>query len=761
MSAELALSTASGLPAALGLESFGKARPRPNPTPEASRSRREAAMAVARYHGFELDPGDLHVAQGEIPGPAALVEWLSNSGLWAKAARLRWRQLLRLETDAPLVLLFNDGSAGLVVGRDMQHQAVLLKDPCQPAGSPVAVDELRLSRIWNGEVLLVRRARGGALEDEPFSFGWLTRLVLRERRNLREVIVGSLALSVLQILPPFLVMVAIDQVLTHQSMSTLALIAMILALTAGYETLLGYARREIVEVMSARLDARLNLHVFRRLLALPIDFFERTPTGETTHRVSQIFKIRDFLTGKLVATFLDIFTLVVLLPFLFWMSATLAWMVLAASVLVTLIIMAFLPAIRRVWSKLVAAETEKWAVLVETVHGIRTIKSLAVEKARNQEWEERVAEAGFARLESGRISNWAQTLTTPIERFIDRGVLLVGAYVVLTMPSGASGISTGALIAFMLLGTRVASPLLSLAKLIQDFEDVRSSVAQVAGVLNNPVETAAMRRGLRPRFEGSIRFDAVTFVYPGTKTPALDKVGFEVPAGTMLGVVGRSGSGKSTVTRLLQGINREYSGSVKIDGADLREINLTHLRRSLGVVLQDNFLFRGTVRDNIIAGRPGLTLDDVVRTARLAGAEEFIERLPFGYETYIEEGSANLSGGQRQRLAIARALITDPRILILDEATSALDPESEALVNANLIRIGKGRTMIIVSHRLSSLVNCDQILVMDRGQAIDIGLHSELLERCSIYRQLWSQQNRHVDPASARQPMLKTILSRE
>jgi ABC-type bacteriocin/lantibiotic exporter with double-glycine peptidase domain len=270
-----------------------------------------------------------------------------------------------------------------------------------------------------------------------------------------------------------------------------------------------------------------------------------------------------------------------------------------------------------------------------------------------------------------------------------------------------------------------------------------------------------MRRGLRPRFEGSIRFDAVTFVYPGTKTPALDKVGFEVPAGTMLGVVGRSGSGKSTVTRLLQGINREYSGSVKIDGADLREINLTHLRRSLGVVLQDNFLFRGTVRDNIIAGRPGLTLDDVVRTARLAGAEEFIERLPFGYETYIEEGSANLSGGQRQRLAIARALITDPRILILDEATSALDPESEALVNANLIRIGKGRTMIIVSHRLSSLVNCDQILVMDRGQAIDIGLHSELLERCSIYRQLWSQQNRHVDPASARQPMLKTILSRE
>jgi ATP-binding cassette subfamily B protein len=212
----------------------------------------------------------------------------------------------------------------------------------------------------------------------------------------------------------------------------------------------------------------------------------------------------------------------------------------------------------------------------------------------------------------------------------------------------------------------------------------------------------------------------------------------------MLGLVGRSGSGKSTVTRLLQGINREYSGFIKIDGADLREINLRHLRSSFGVVLQENFLFRGSIRDNILSGRPGLTLEDAIRAARLAGAEEFIERMPNGYETYIEEGSPNLSGGQRQRLAIARALITDPRILILDEATSALDPESEALVNANLLRIARGRTMLIVSHRLSSLVNCDQILVLERGKIMDIGPHAALLERCAIYRTLWNQQNRHM-----------------
>ncbi|WP_262300347.1 peptidase domain-containing ABC transporter [Microvirga sesbaniae] len=734
-----------------------------DPAMEAASIRLDAAMAAARFHGAELDPRDFHGAPGEtVPRAASLVRWLRESGLWAKEARLRWRQFFQVRSDAPIVLLFKDGSASLLVGHDAAQAVVFLKDPRPSAdGTPVAVDELRLSQMWNGEVVLVRRARGGATDDEPFSFGWLTRLVLRERRNLREVIVASLTMSVLQILPPFLVMIAIDQVLTHHSMSTLALIGLILALTAGYETFLGYARREIVEVLSARLDARLNLHVFRRLLALPIDYFERTPTGETTHRISQIFKIREFLTGKLVSTFLDIFTLVVLLPFLFWMSPTLAWMVLAAAVVVTLMIMAFMPAMRRVWSKLIEAETKKWTVLVETVHGIRTVKSLAVENARNDEWDERVAEAGHARLESGRVSNWAQTLITPIERFIDRGVLLIGAYLVLTMPAGLSGISAGSLIAFMLLGTRVAAPLIGLAKLIQDLEDVRSSVAQVAAVLNNPTETAAMRRGLRPRLDGALRFDEVTFRYAGAKNTALERISFDVPAGTMLGLVGRSGSGKSTITRLLQGISRDYSGSLKIDGADLREINLTHLRRSLGVVLQDNFLFRGTVRENIIAGRPGLTLEDVVRAARLAGAEEFIERLPFGYETYIEEGSTNISGGQRQRLAIARALITDPRILVLDEATSALDPESEALVNANLLRIGKGRTMIIVSHRLSSLVECDQILVLDKGHAIDIGPHPDLVERCAIYRQLWQQQNRHMEAPTGRQPMLRPVLARE
>jgi ABC-type bacteriocin/lantibiotic exporter with double-glycine peptidase domain len=324
---------------------------------------------------------------------------------------------------------------------------------------------------------------------------------------------------------------------------------------------------------------------------------------------------------------------------------------------------------------------------------------------------------------------------------MSRGVVLLGAFLALQTNSG---VDRGALIAFMILSGRVSGPLVGFARLMEDFQEVRTAIGQIAKVLNNPPEVRSVTDGMRPKFEGRIAFEDLTFTYPMGSRPALNRINFDIAPGTMLGLVGRSGSGKSTITRLLQGVNREYSGAVKIDGYEMREINLAHLRRSLGVVLQDNFLFRGTVKDNIIAGRPGLTLEDAVRAARLAGAEEFIEKMPQGYDTWIEEGSTNISGGQRQRLAIARALISNPRIMILDEATSALDPESEALVNANLVRIGKGRTMVIVSHRLSSLVNCDLIMVLDQGKLIDVAPHDTLLGRCSIYRTLWNQQNRHV-----------------
>ena len=709
----------------------------------------QAMIRAARHHGVELDPKELRFQASEgPPSAAALSQWAQNGGMWSRAVRLRWRHLLRFQDTGPVVLLFTDGSAGLVTGANPQQMVVHLQNPYAPPGKPpIAVDELRMSEVWAGDAVLLRASRSQVAADAPFNLHWLVQLVLGERKSLRDIALASLTISILTLFPPIIVMTTVNKVLQFNSVSTLAVVAVIMGVVVVYETLLGYGRRLIISVVGARLDAKLSLHVFNRLVRLPLDYFERHPSGQTMYQVGQVYRVREFLTGKLLTTILDLITLAVLLPFLFYLNATLTWFVVACAVLITLILLAYLKPLRNMYAQVTAAETWKAATLGETIVGIKTVKAQALEPQRKALWDERVAEAGKWRLAFGELANWPQTLVNPIERLMVFGTLLIGAYIALHDPSGYT---IGALFAFYMLSGRVAQPLVGLARLIEDYEEVGAAIAEAGFVLNRPLEVDSASGGLRPKFEGAINFQDVTFTYGGTKVPALDRVSFSVSAGTLLGIVGRSGSGKSTITRLLQGINRDYSGFVKIDGADLREINLRHLRQSFGVVLQDNFLFRGSIRDNIIAGRPGLTLEDAVHAARLAGAEEFIERMPNGYETYIEEGSPNLSGGQKQRLAIARALIHDPRILILDEATSALDPDSEAVVTANLSRIASGRTMVIVSHRLASLTECDQILVMEQGKVVDIGPHNVLLSRCQIYRQLWTQQNRHLDSRGPR-----------
>ena len=710
--------------------------------------RLRAVVAAARFHGVDLDMSAYRGPAGEpYPSPASLVTWLRDQGMSARSMRLAWRNLFRFKEAAPVVLLLKDGTAGLVVGADVGRDIVWLKSPtARDSEPPVAVDRLRLEQAWGGEVVLVKRPYGQGEGEAPFTLGWIASKVFEEKKFLYQIGYASVTLSALTLIPAFMVLSVIDRVLEYNSLSTFYLLVAILGTMMFFEAVLGWARRELILVMSARLDVRLNVHIFGRLLSLPLDYFERSQAGETISRLREAFRVREFFTGKLLYTFLDGITLLIMLPFLFYIEPTLAWVSLAVAGLISLIIMIFLRPVGRLIALAIQAEHKKGAVMSEAVYGIRTVKSLALEPQQKVTWDERVADAGRWRMAAGRLSNWPQTLIDPLQTFMSRGVVLFGAYLAL---QNDTAVDRGGIIVFMILSGRVAAPLVGFARLLEDFHEVRTSVGQIATVLNNPTETRAQTDGMRPQFEGQVTFEDLTFTYPLGQRPALNKVSFSIPPGTMLGLVGRSGSGKSTITRLLQGINREYSGAIRIDGTELREINLSHLRRSFGVVLQDNFLFRGTIRDNITAGRAGLTLEDAVRAARLAGAEEFIERMPQGYDTWIEEGSANISGGQRQRLAIARALITNPRIMILDEATSALDPESEALVNANLTRIGKGRTMVIVSHRLSSLVNCDLIMVLDRGAVVDIAPHDVLLERCAVYRTLWNQQNRHIDPVRA------------
>ncbi|MBV8120903.1 MAG: ATP-binding cassette domain-containing protein, partial [Alphaproteobacteria bacterium] len=396
------------------------------------------------------------------------------------------------------------------------------------------------------------------------------------------------------------------------------------------------------------------------------------------------------------------------------------------------------------------AEGAKNAFLVETLQGIRTVKSLALDARHRHEWDVRVAKAARLRLEEGQFANIIQTVAQMLERMMTSGVFALAVYLAIT---SNDQVYIGALVAFVMLTTRVAAPLMQLAHLLQQYDEAQFAVKIISALVNQLPEDGRGRPGIRTPLVGRIEFCGVRFRYPQAFQPALDNVTFTIGEGTIFGIMGRSGSGKTTVTRLLQRLHSNYEGLIKIDGNDLREIDIEHLRSSLGVVLQDNFLFSGTIRDAIAAAKPAARFEEIVRAARLAGAEEFIERLPRGYDTFLQEGSTNLSGGQRQRLAIARALIGDPRILILDEATSALDAESEAIVNANLLRIARERTLLIISHRLSTLVPADAILVLERGGAYDIGRHAELVERCDIYRALWHQQTVHANPRPTHEPV--------
>lgn len=713
--------------------------------PLVSEARLAAILNATRYHGVEMDVDALNIRSGQdAPQPAVLIQWVRESGLWARAITMNFRQLLKVDSPAPVILLLDDGGAALVVGRDHGRNLLILRDPRKPVSSPpILVDELRLKQVWSGGTMLIRASRHGTVEEQSFSLGLIARLVWSDKRILRDIAITSVTLTILSLIPILVVMQAIGQVLQYHSTATLELIIVMMLIAVIFEAILTWGRKMMEVILAARLDARLNLMIFDRLVSLPIEYFEREQAGVIAYQISQVRLVREFLTGKLMNAFIDVFMLIVLLPILFYMSVVLAWTILVAATIIAAIIAIFLRPMALMTARIISAESSKNSILIETIFGIRTVKALSLESSRNAMWDSHVGEVGELSVEQSRLANWPMTLTLPLQRYCSYGVILLGAFIALHTNNP---MDSSSLFGFMLLGGRVSGPLVSLTGLLEQIDQTRMSISMVGDVLNRPNERQALTQGLRPRFEGTIEFDDVNFRYEGSKRPALDKMSFKIEAGTMLGLVGRSGSGKSTVTRLLQGINRDYTGAIRIDGTDMREINLRHIRKNFGMVLQDNFLFRGSVRDNIIAGRPGLSFEDAVRAARLAGAEEFIERLPNGYDTFIQEGSPNLSGGQKQRLAIARALISDPKVLILDEATSALDPESEALVNANIKRIASGRTMVIVSHRLSSLLDCDLIMVLDQGCTIDIGPHEELLERCAIYRHLWFQQNRHLAP---------------
>jgi subfamily B ATP-binding cassette protein HlyB/CyaB len=706
-----------------------------------------ALASIAKRYGIDLEVDTLRASYADIPNKiptAILIAIARDAGLEAECVRPKWRDLPRLADILPAIVLLKDGSACVLisVSNNLQvGQLVVLENPDGGPEVEIALDEPGLAALWTGEIVLIKRRYEAADEQQPFGFRWLLGQVLRERKLFRDIGIASLVSTSFALVPPFLVMIVIDKVMVNRSVSTLWVLSGGLGLLILFEMAMSYLKRQFMEIAATRVDGRLNLYLMRKLLALPLEYFERNPTGLTMAKLGKIWQVRQFLSGQLFNTTLDLITLVVLIPVLFILEWRLALFVVALGGMVFLVIYAFLKPMRERYAGVIRAEQGKSTFLSETVYGMRTIKSLAIEGRRMHKWDLHVARSAAARYDYGRLANYPPTLTLPFERLIYAGSFITGAALSLAHPDV---VMPGALMAFAMLAGRTAQPLVQAAKLLQDLGEVRGAIFEAASILNHPAEVSRIGWGMRLPVAGDITFEDVDFRYSEGAPKALNGVSFKIEPGTIFGIMGRSGSGKTTITRMLQGLTAKYEGIIKIDGMDLREIDLRHLRTNIGVVAQDSFLFSGTIRENIGIARPNATVADVVRAAQLAGAEEFIERLPRGYDTYLDEGGANLSGGQRQRLAIARALVTDPPVLILDEATSALDAESEAIVNANLLRIAQSRTIICVSHRLAMLVPADAILVMEKGQVYDVGTHHELLQRCDIYRHMWQMQNRHT-----------------
>jgi len=701
-----------------------------------------ALAAVARHMGLDWSLTRLqHLYAGdkELDG-RDMVRIARAEGLKAALHKSNWKEVSRSQKLTPFLVRLNTGAWFVVVKvgdaarKDGEPEQVLLFNPLVPEANLFAIEKDKFIAHWTGEVLLLKRIHKSGEQPTKFGLAWFKPEFWRQRGLLRNVIFAALAMHVLALAVPIFFQIVIDRVLIYLSISTLIVIGIGVGAAILFDALFSALRGYFVLTVASRIDIRLAQTTFRHLMGLPISFFDQARAGVVTKHMQQGQQIREFLTGRLLGTLLDLPALFVFLPLLLWYSVKLTLVVLGVTAILGLVIAVMLGPYRRRLRHLYEAEAQRQSLLVETVHGMRTIKSLNLEPRRQEAWDNAAADAVTTYVQVGKISLAANTFSGFMEKALTVTVVVVGAFLVF-----GGSLTVGGLVAFNMLSSRVISPVLQMIGLLNSYQEARMAVDMLGEIMNRPTENSS-HRGLTPVLSGAIEFERVTFRYPGMEKPALRDISLKIPAGAMVGIVGRSGSGKTTFSSLLQGLHQSSEGAIRIDGHNIRDIDLTHLRAQNGVVPQEPFLFCGSVKDNIRMGEPTASFEDVVRAARMAGADEFIQQLPQRYDTQLDEGAVNLSGGQKQRISIARALLRQPRIIIFDEATSALDPESEAVVVKNLKEIARGRTAIVISHRLATIRDADAIIVFDNGTVNDVGSHDELVSRNFIYNQLWTQQ---------------------
>jgi ATP-binding cassette, subfamily B, bacterial HlyB/CyaB len=693
-----------------------------------------------RFHGLAMGAEALgrELAGSQEVGADDIVRLARQQDLKSRRTTSSFERLAA----APLPALAGakDGSF-FIVGRCNDDKVLVHRGV---GGAAEVLDKEAFLALWDGTLVFVTRRATLSDVGRQFGISWFMRAIYKYRNILGQVLLASFFLQIFALISPLFFQVVVDKVLVHRGMTTLDVLLIGLVTVSIFETVLGALRTYVFSHTTNRIDVELGARLFRHLVALPLAYFGARRVGDSVARVRELENIRQFITGSSLTLVIDLFFTVVFLAVMAWYSWWLTVIVLVSLPIYAGISVALTPLFRARVEEKFRRGAENQAFLVETVTGIETLKSMAVEPQMQRRWEEQLAGYVSSSFRVANLGNYASQTIQLVSKVATAGILYFGAKAVI-----AGDLTVGELVAFNMLASRVSQPVLRLAQVWQDFHQVRQSIQRLGDILNTPPEPAATPgRGALPTIKGAVRFDHVKFRYRIDGPEVLRGIDIEIPAGQIVGIVGSSGSGKSTLAKLVQRLYVPESGRVLVDGIDLAMVDASWLRRQIGVVLQENVLFNRTVRENIALADPGMPLDQVVAAARLAGAHDFILQLPEGYDTLIGERGGTLSGGQRQRVAIARALVTNPRILIFDEATSALDLESEQAIQRNMRHICKGRTVLIIAHRLSTVRHCDRIITIEQGRIVEEGKHDDLIRSGGRYALLHRVQSGEVIDAA-------------